>query len=137
MIFPRGRGHLGYAANTAKKPRAHPALTKLRRLSAAFPETAEVEAWGHPTFRAGKKIFATFGEHQGEATIGVKQTRADQGHRVQEDGFFVPPYVGQHGWVGICVDRIDWSMVTALVEQSYRLVALKRMIKALDSDETR
>ncbi len=110
----------------------HPCLKKLRRLAASFPETSEVETWEHPTFRAGKKIFATFGEHEGEPTIGLKQTHSDQDRLLQDPRFFSPPYVGQHGWVGIRVDNVDWPVVAELVESSYRLVALKRMLRALD-----
>ena len=35
-----------------------PYLTELREVCLTFPESAEVEAWGRPTFRAGKKLFA-------------------------------------------------------------------------------
>lgn len=112
----------------------HPYLAELRKLSASLPETAEVEAWGHPTFRAGKKIFATFGEHEGAPSIGVKQTRPDQTALVGDGRFFVPPYVGQHGWVGVRVDEVPWPLVADLVERSYRLVALKRMLRALDGE---
>src|SRR5262249_7166614 len=38
------------------------ALEQLRSLCLALPEASEVEAWGHPTFRAGKKMFAAIGE---------------------------------------------------------------------------
>jgi predicted DNA-binding protein (MmcQ/YjbR family) len=115
--------------------RVHPYLTKLRRLAASLPETAEVEAWGHPTFRAGKKIFATFGEHEGKSTIGLKQLIPDQSILIQDPRFFVPPYVGQHGWIGIWVDETEWPAVEELVLSSYRLVALKRMLRVLDEDE--
>ena len=37
-----------------------PFLAELREICLAFPESAEVEAWGRPTFRAGKKMFAIF-----------------------------------------------------------------------------
>src|SRR5215207_4306241 len=37
-----------------------PYLTELREVLLAFPEAVEVEAWGRPTFRAGKKIFGVF-----------------------------------------------------------------------------
>src|SRR5262249_593215 len=47
----------------AMKSRAHEqALKHVRALCLVLPETHEVEAWGHPTFRAGKKMFAAFGE---------------------------------------------------------------------------
>ena len=35
-------------------------LKDVRRVALSFPESAEVEAWGRPTFRAGKKMFATY-----------------------------------------------------------------------------
>jgi hypothetical protein len=42
--------------------------------------------------------------------------------------FFVPPYVGHLGWVGVRLDRRpDWDEVAALVKRSYRLVAPKRL----------
>jgi len=37
-----------------------PHLTELRDVCLSFPESSEVEAWGRPTFRAGKKMFAVF-----------------------------------------------------------------------------
>jgi hypothetical protein len=42
--------------------------------------------------------------------------------------FFVPPYVGHKGWVGmrLAADP-DWNEVAALVTRSYRLVAPKRL----------
>ena len=122
------------AAMSFKAPRHHPYLTKLRRLAKSFPETQEVEAWGHPTFRAGNKIFASFGEHEESPTIGVKQTKPDQLILVEDPRFFVSPYVGKHGWIGIYIEDVEWPQVADLVEQSYRLVALKRMVKALDEE---
>ena len=112
--------------------RNHPCLVKLRKFAASLPETQEVEAWGHPTFRAGNKIFASFGEHAGEPSVSVKQTRAEQAVLIEDPRLFVPPYVGQHGWIGIRVDEVEWPFVADLVERSYRLVALKRMLRALD-----
>ena len=37
------------------------ALKEIRSLCLALPEACEVEAWGHPTFRAAKRMFAGFG----------------------------------------------------------------------------
>ena len=113
---------------------SHSYLVKLRKLAKSFPETAEIEAWGHPTFRVGNKIFVSFGERQGAPTIGVKQTPADQTVLVQDPRFDVAPYVGQHGWIMIWVDKTKWPMVADLVESSYRLIAPKRAIRALDEE---
>ena len=113
--------------------RTHPYLTKLRRLVATYPETGEVEAWGHPTFRVRDKIFASFGSHEGRSRIGVKQTVADQAVLTEDPRFEVARYVGKHGWISIDIDRVDWSFIEELVETSYRLIALKRHVKALDA----
>ena len=110
-----------------------PHLIRLREFVTTLPETAEVEAWGHPTFRAGKKMFASFGFHEGIPTISVKQTFSDQEVLLEDSHFFLPPYSGKQGWVGIWVEQVEWSLVEDLVERAYRLVALKRMLRALDA----
>ena len=48
--------------------------------------------------------------------------------------FFVPPYVGSKGWVGIHLDgRVPWQVVAELVVESYRLIAPKRLSASLDA----
>ena len=48
--------------------------------------------------------------------------------------FFVPPYVGHHGWVGMWLDgEIDWEELTDLVDESYRMTAPKRLSAQLDA----
>jgi predicted DNA-binding protein (MmcQ/YjbR family) len=47
--------------------------------------------------------------------------------------FFVPPYLGHKGWVGIRLDRKpDWEEVAALVKRSYRLIAPKRLATMIE-----
>jgi len=47
--------------------------------------------------------------------------------------FFVPPYVGPSGWVGVRLDKKpDWGMLSELLEDGYRLVAPKRLVRELD-----
>ena len=42
--------------------------------------------------------------------------------------FFVPPYVGHKGWVGMRLDREpDWREVATVVTRSYKLIAPKRL----------
>jgi len=49
--------------------------------------------------------------------------------------YFVPPYVGPSGWVGIYLDRSpDWAEVSDRLRESYRLAAPKRLVAALDDD---
>jgi hypothetical protein len=44
--------------------------------------------------------------------------------------FFRPPYVGIRGWLGIYLDvEVDWVEVGMMVEQAYRQVAPKRLLR--------
>jgi len=111
----------------------HQALDRVRDLCLALPETREVEAWGHPTFRAGKKMFAGFGEHVGDLTLGLSVGHQRQAELLTDDRFFPTPYAARLGWVSTRIDsRTNWDELAALVIEAYRQVALKRMLKALD-----
>ena len=114
---------------------ADPFLADLRRLALALPETAEVEAWGRPTFRAGKKMFAMFvhQEPHGHAIV-FKPEPGEKPALLADRRFYDPPYTGPGGWVGLdlAVAAVDWTEVAELLEGSYRQVALKRMLAKLD-----
>jgi len=115
-------------------------LLKLRKLCLALPEAHEVEAWGEPTFRVRNKLFAMFAaanNHHGDGRPAVwcKAAPGNQELMVRHapEKFFVPPYVGPSGWVGIFLDGdVDWSELAELLTDSYRLIAPKKLVKELD-----
>jgi predicted DNA-binding protein (MmcQ/YjbR family) len=109
------------------------ALKEVRALCLALPEAAEVEAWGHPTFRAGKKMFAAFGAAAGEMSLGLKVGDERQEDLLQDARFFPTPYAAHQGWVSLRIGgRTDWDEVGGLIREAYRQVALKRMLRALE-----
>jgi predicted DNA-binding protein (MmcQ/YjbR family) len=109
------------------------ALKKVRAICLALPEAREVEAWGHPTFRAGKKMFAGFGEDDEGIVIGLSVGYERQDELLNDKRFFPTPYAARLGWVSVHIDRkTDWNELRDLIEEAYRNVALKRMLKALD-----
>ena len=80
-------------------------LELARIVCLSLPEAFEQEAWGEPTFRVKKKIFAMFasaGNHHGAGTtsLWLNAPLGVQEHLVRSHGdrFFVPPYVGVKGW---------------------------------------
>jgi predicted DNA-binding protein (MmcQ/YjbR family) len=110
------------------------ALEEIRSRCLALPEATEVEAWGHPSFRAGKKMFAAYGVYSGEPTLSMKVGHDRQEELLQDSRFFPTPYAARQGWVSILVDRkTDWNEMGALLREAYRQVALKRMLAALDA----
>jgi predicted DNA-binding protein (MmcQ/YjbR family) len=111
------------------------ALKNVRSICLALPEASEVEAWGHPTFRAGKKMFAAFGQYDDGLTLGMKVGFDRQEELLKDHRFFPTPYAAHQGWVSLYVDgKTDWDEVAGLVREAYRQVALKRMLKALEGD---
>ena len=109
-------------------------LTRLRKICLSLPEAHEVEAWGEPTFRVRNKLFAMFasaGTHHGHGRPAV-WCKAGPGNqeimvRGAPERFFVPPYVGPSGWIGIWLDGdVQWGELADLLRDSYDLVAPKR-----------
>jgi hypothetical protein len=111
------------------------ALTRLRKLCLALPQAHEVEAWGEPTFRVRNKLFAMYassGNHHGAGRPAVwcKASRMNQAMMVEAEPerFFVPPYVGPSGWVGVWLDSaVAWEDLGDLLRDAYLLVAPKRL----------
>ena len=117
-----------------------PHLARLRKLCLALPGAHEKVAWGAPTFRVNEKLFAHYrNDHHGDGRVAAwcKSVKLRQMELVESDPerFFVPPYVGPSGWVGVRLDKKpDWSLVAELLEDGYRLVAPKRRLQELDEE---
>jgi len=113
-------------------------LGRLRKICLALPETTEKVAWGDPTWRIRDRIFAMQkGNYEGgRPSVWLKAPEGAQSMLVDGDPerFFVPPYVGHKGWVGVYLDgkRVDWALLADLIEESYRLIAPKRVATKLD-----
>lgn len=116
------------------------ALAKIRKIIDAWPETAEKISHGAPTWWGGRKTFASlhdghYDKEQGALSLWIKSTAEAQDDLVamNPELFYVPPYVGPSGWVGVRLSgRPDWALVQGLLEEGYRAVAPKRALKQLD-----
>lgn len=114
-------------------------LARLRRLIGALPETSEKLSHGAPTWWGGRKTFATFHENHhgdGRTAVWIKSSHEIREGLVEQDPrrFFVPPYVGPSGWIGVRLDReVSWQEVAGLLEAGYRMVAPARALKKLDA----
>ena len=121
---------------TQSKPEK--ALKRVRALIATWPETDERQSHGAPTFWGGKKTFASFHDnHHGDGRVAlwIKSDKDTQEGltSAHPETFFVPPYVGPSGWLGVRLDGpIDWELIAGLLEEAYRSVAPKRALKLLD-----
>jgi len=105
-------------------------LARLRKIALALPETHEELTWeDHPTFRVRKKIFVIVAADG--SSINLK---ADPDERpallANEQRFYLPPYVGSKGWIGMYLTKgVDWAEVAELVTTSYCMIAPKTLAK--------
>jgi predicted DNA-binding protein (MmcQ/YjbR family) len=108
-------------------------LARLRKLCLALPEVRETAKWGHPTFEAGRKMFAVLDQYDGRPCLAFRAAPERQDEYLADERFFAAPYAARFGWVCLRADApLDWHEVAELIRGSYRQVALKRMLAALD-----
>jgi predicted DNA-binding protein (MmcQ/YjbR family) len=108
----------------------------VREIMASLPEVEEFESHGFPTFRVRGKIFATYTiNHHGDGRVALNlmAPRGAQAAfvKMRPRVYFVPPYVGPRGWLGIELDKgLEWGAVRDHVRDAYEMVAEKDLVRA-------
>jgi predicted DNA-binding protein (MmcQ/YjbR family) len=105
---------------------------RLRKICLELPDTTEKIAWGEFTWRINDRMFAMtdYNHHDsGHIAVHVLASPTVQEILVHSDPerFFVPPYVGHKGWVGVRLDLKSpkWDQVAGILEDGYRMAAEK------------
>lgn len=114
-------------------------MTPLREICLPYPEAAEAEPFGTPAFQVRRKNFAMVSAMDGRVAVWCKAAPGVQEALIaaEPDRYFRPPYVGPKGWIGIWLFASatpdEWEAVADAVDDSYRLIAPKRLVKQLDA----
>jgi predicted DNA-binding protein (MmcQ/YjbR family) len=109
----------------------------VREVCLWFPEAVEVISHGSPDFRVRGKTFATYViNHHGDGRIALWLNAPGGAQelytREEPKHFFVPPYVGPRGWLGVHLNKgISWKRVAKLVREAYEKVAPPALSKQL------
>lgn len=109
---------------------------RLRAICMGLPGVEERLSHGLPAWFVKKQFANLTDHHHGDDWIGL-WAAAPPGAQLSyvqrdPDTFFVPPYVGGRGWIGMILDRDpDWDEVAEVVEDAYRAVAPARLIAEL------
>jgi hypothetical protein len=113
-------------------------LATVRRLCLVLPEVTERVSHGEPCwFVRDKKMFAMFADrhHDDRLACWLAAAPGEQDALVAGNGelFFVPPYVGTRGWVGVRLDRagLEPAVLAELVTEAYRVVAPTKLAAQL------
>jgi len=118
---------------------ANSELKQVREIALAFPEVSERLSHGAPSFfiREKKTLCNVHSDHHGDGRLSLWVPAPpgvqDEVVRTEPERFFVPPYVGHRGWIGLRLDvDPDWDEVAGILDDAYRLVAPKTLVKKLD-----
>lgn len=101
----------------------------VREVCLWLPEAEEFLSHGSPNFRVRGKTFATYCvNHHGDGRIALWLNAPEGAQSLytkeEPEHFFVPPYVGPRGWLGVHLDKgISWKRVARLVREAYEKVA--------------
>jgi len=109
----------------------------VRELCLDFPETEEVLSHGSPNFRVQGKTFAIYViNHHGDGRVclwlhapaGAQELYCE----MEPAYYFVPPYVGPKGWLGVELNQgLEWSTIAKRVREAYEMVAPERLSAAI------
>jgi hypothetical protein len=112
-------------------------LRRIREICLELPETSERLSHGAPTFfvREKRAFLMVLRNHHGDGRFAVwcAAPEGAQAMLVEADPekFFVPPYVGHRGWLGVRLDRgLDWDELAGIAEDAYAEVAPAKLVKA-------
>jgi len=107
--------------------------SKLREFALTFPEAYEEFPWGHSAIKVKKKAFLFMGtDENGRFSISVKLPHSRD---MAVDLPFTEPTgygLGKSGWVtAYLTDQKSLDLIKAWVEESYRAIAPKTLVKQL------
>ena len=103
---------------------------RLRAICLALPEAHEELMRRGPSYRVADKIFALERPRNGSLALWCKVPPGGREMMLEAEParFFIPPYFGAKGWLGVGLDdKADWREIEAFVRSSYRLIAPKRL----------
>jgi hypothetical protein len=110
---------------------------RVRAHCLALPETGEKLSHGEPTWFVRKRVFVmAANDHHGDGRIAI-WVPAPEGAQAglvaaAPEHYFVPPYVGHRGWIGVRLDTgLEWDAVAGAIEEAYVQVAPAKLVDAI------
>ena len=108
---------------------------RLRAFALSLPEATEDFPWGESVAKVSGKAFVFLGrDGAAHPAITVKLVES-HGHALSIEGAKETGYgLGRSGWVTVPVDAddVDLDVLRDWIEESYRIVAPRRVVAELD-----
>ena len=110
-------------------------LERMRELCLGLPEVSERLSHGAPTFfvREKRSFVMVLTDHHGDGRFAIWCAAPEGLQKLLVDAdperFFVPPYVGHRGWLGVRLDRgFDHDEVAGILEDAYAEIAPPKLV---------
>jgi mannose-6-phosphate isomerase-like protein (cupin superfamily)/predicted DNA-binding protein (MmcQ/YjbR family) len=124
------------AAKSSAKNVSSNLSDRIREIALSYPQTHEDHPWGYPAFKVKNKMFVavSFQEHGIKLTVKLpnSQLKALAIPFVESSGYGL----GEHGWISANLrqdeDRLSIDTIKGWIDESYRAVAPKSILKELD-----
>ena len=107
-------------------------LQRVRRICLALPDANERASHGSPTFFIrDKRSFVMYADdHHGDGRLALWCASSSDVQKMlatsRPDQFFVPPYVGHLGWIGVRLDRdLSWDEIQGVIKDAHQVVIEK------------
>ena len=111
----------------------------LRDFALLYPETTEDFPWGHRTFKVNKKAFVFMSTEEGVTSLSVKLPKSNKAALKLQNSDPTHYGLGKHGWVSLTFDSGDdlpMEQLKKWIDESFRAVAPKTLVKKLDGVDT-
>ena len=115
-------------------------LEAVREICLGLPETSERPSHGAPTFfiREKRSLATVWDNHHGDGRFSLICAAPEglQAALVETtpERFYVPPYFGHRGWIGVRLDRgFDRDEIAGIVEDAFAEVAPPKLVQAARS----
>jgi len=113
-------------------------VDSLEEFALSLPEAWPDAPWGDRVVKVGKKIFVFLSRHDASRPSATFKLPESRDHALSFPEAFPTGYgLGKHGWVTVMIDAIppeEQEVLVDFVEESYRAVATKTLVKRLDAE---
>ena len=112
-------------------------LEELEQFALSLPEAWLDTPWDERAVKVGKKVFVFLSRPDADRPVLTVKLPESRDHALSYPEAFPTRYgLGKYGWVTIYPDRIpveEQDVLADFVEESYRAVATKTLVKRLDA----
>ncbi len=113
-------------------------VDSLEAFALELPEAWPDAPWGDRCVKVGKKIFLFLSDPGAERPVMTAKLPDSRDHALSYPDAFPTRYgLGKHGWVTLHIDTVpveERDVLVDFVEESYRAVATKTLVKRLDAE---